>query len=178
MFSSLESLVLRGVSVLRDGQTVEVRLGTSAEDKRTTPEIRISMRHPRAYPAGFTPLVRQHHVVDNDVDNAVHGTGRSLGLAGASGCRNPASIAGRIGPWWWSGPVGEPLSATASRLRLLRARPETTGRRASSQRSKLLNAKALPKCIGKVCQRATATVAWQQPATRTLPVSTRGSRGR
>ncbi len=178
MFSSLESLVLRGVSVLRDGQTVEVRLGTSAEDKRSTPEIRISMRHPHAYPAGFTPTVRQNPVVNNDMDHAVHGAGRSLGLAGASGCRNPASIAGRIGPWWWSGPVGGPSSVAASRLRLLRARPETTGRRASSQRSKPLNAKTLPKRIGKACQRATASVAWQQPATRTLPVSTRGSRGR
>jgi hypothetical protein len=175
MFSTLESLVLRGVSVLRDGQTVEVRLGTSAEDHRTTPEIRLTMRHPHAYPAGFMPADWPAHVVhQDDVDAAVHGAGRPLGLAGVSGCRTPARIAGRITPGWWSGPVGGPKSAAASCLRLLRARPETSARAANSERSKPLNANALPGLARKARQRSTAKVAWYQPATRTPPGSTRG----
>jgi hypothetical protein len=178
MFSTLESLVLRGVSVLRDGQTVELRLGTSAEDKRTTPEIRISMRHPRAYSTGFTPTVRPVHVVDNDVDNAVPGAGRSLGRAGVSSCRTPAKIAGRISPWWWSGPVGGPKSAAASGLRLLRARPATSARAANSESPKPLNAKALRERSRKARQRSTVQLAGYQPAMRTPPVSTRGIGGR
>jgi hypothetical protein len=178
MFSTLESLVLRGVSVQRDGQTVELRLGTSAEDKRTTPEIRISMRHPHAYPAGFMPTERPDHVVQVDVDVTVHGAGRSLGLAGVSGCRNPARIAGRITPLWWSGPVGGPKSAAASCLRLLRARPEPSARSANSERPNLLNANALPGLARKVRWRSAVKVAWYKPATRTPPGSTRGIGGR
>src|SRR5712692_7905601 len=73
MFSTLESLVLRGVSVLRDGQTVELRLGASAEDQRTTPEIRVSVRHPQGYPIGFKPSERPDHAVANGMDEAVYG---------------------------------------------------------------------------------------------------------
>jgi hypothetical protein len=175
MFSTLESLVLRGVSVQRDGQTVELRLGTSAEDTRKTPEIRISMRHPRAYPAGFMPAERPDHAaVQDGVVRAVCGAGRPLGLAGVSGCRNPARIAGRITPGWWSGPVGGPKSAAVSYLRLLRARPETSARVANSERPNLLNVNGLQGRTLKARWRSTVKVAWPKPATRTPPGSTRG----
>jgi hypothetical protein len=178
MLSTLESLVLRGVSVLRDGQTVELRLGTSTEDKRMAPEIRISMRPARAYPAGFTPTDWHDHAAQVGVDVAVHGTGRSLGCAGVSSCRNPARIAGRITPEWWSGPVGGPKSAAASRLRLLRARIATTARAANSERPKPLYAKALQGIALQARQRSAVQLAWCKPATRTPPVSTRGNGAR
>ena len=160
MGSSLESLVLRGVSVLRDGQAVELRLGTSAEDQRTTPEIRFSMRPPQAYPAGFMPAERPDHAAKHGVDVTVPGAGRPLGLVGVSSRRNPARNAGRTNPWRWSGSVGGPKSAADSCLCLVRARTETTVREANSERPDRCSA---------------VTVAWIKRATGTPPVSTRGS---
>jgi hypothetical protein len=152
MFSTLESLVLRGVSVLRDGQTVEVRLGASAEDARMTPEIRVSMRPPQGYPIGFTPSERPDHVVTHGVDKAVYGAGRSLSCVGVLSRRNPARNAGRTNPKGRSGPSLRPNTRNAIALRVIGCQ-----------------ANAL-----QAIQRSTGTVAWCKPATRTPPASTRG----
>jgi hypothetical protein len=110
---TLESLVLRGVSVLCDGQAVELCRGAS-EANMQTPEVRISMRHPsQGYPqANPNPLAdRQDHDAKRDVALAAFGTGRSRGPAGVLSRRSPALPAGRTTPTGWSTP--ERLSATA-----------------------------------------------------------------
>ena len=110
---TLESLVLRGVSVLCDGKAVELCRGAS-EANMQMPEVRISMRHPsQGCPqANPNPLADQpDHDVKRDVALAAFGAGRSRGLAGVLSRRSPAVPAGRITPTGWSTP--ERLSATA-----------------------------------------------------------------
>jgi hypothetical protein len=103
----LQTLVLRGVSVLRDGQAVELCLGAS-EAAVSTPEVRISMRHPSlGYPqASFNsnadwPI----HDAKRDVGKASFGAGRSRSRAGVPSRRSPAPSAGRTTPCGWSTPV-------------------------------------------------------------------------
>ncbi len=100
---TLESLVLRGVSVLRDGQANGVCLGTSQATARS-PEVRVSMRHPSpGYPQAQPNAHAERLVVaKRDADDAAFGAGRSRGLAGVLSRRSPASRAGRTAPCWRS----------------------------------------------------------------------------
>jgi hypothetical protein len=103
---TLESLVLRGVSVLCDGRAVELCLGAS-EAAVQIPEVRISMRHlSPGYPqANPNPQAeRPVHVVKHDVDKAAFGAGRSRSRAGVLSRRSPAIPAGRTTPRGWSTP--------------------------------------------------------------------------
>jgi hypothetical protein len=103
---TLESLVLRGVSVLCDGKAVELCLGAS-EAALQTPEVRISMRHPSpGYPQANanSQAERPIHVVKRDADDAAFGAGRSRGRAGVLSRRSPAAPAGRTTPLGWSTP--------------------------------------------------------------------------
>ena len=111
---NLSSLVLRGVSVLGDGQTVNrLRRDASATAIAGAPTIRISMRHPSSgcQQAFMQPAERLVHEDENLVAQAVPGAGRSLSRAGVLSRRSPAVPAGRITPTGWSTP--ERLSATA-----------------------------------------------------------------
>jgi hypothetical protein len=74
---TLESLVLRGVAVLRDG-TVSLRRGAGVVAYRKTPEVRPSMRP--LSPSWFEslqPKQRPDHAVQNCADRTAIGTGRS-----------------------------------------------------------------------------------------------------
>jgi len=118
---TLESLVLRGVSVRCDGQAVELCLGAS-ETAVQTPEVRISMRHPsQGYPQANpnSPAEPAAHVAKRDADDAAFGAGRSRGRAGVLSRRSPAKLAGRTIPTGWSTP--ERLSAVPSDANSLRA---------------------------------------------------------
>lgn len=111
---TLESLVLRGVSVLCDGQAVELCLGAS-EAAIQTPEVRISMRHPSpGYPQANPNSQAEPAVHDakRGVDKAAFGAGRSRGHAGVLSRRSPATLAGRTTPCGWSTP--ERLSVKVS----------------------------------------------------------------
>lgn len=106
----LESLVLRGVSVLSDGRAVELCRGAS-EKAEQTPEVRFSMRHPSL---GY-PLANQNQRADaqdddvkRDVVSDVFGAGRSRGRAGVLPRRSPAVVAGRTVPCGWSTPERHP----------------------------------------------------------------------
>ena len=96
---NLESLVLRGVTVLRDGQAVELRRGTSYPATASTPEVVISMRHPSlGWRDGLNPPAkRQVQAVDDDcVAQAAIGAGRSLSRVGVSHSRGAATTASRL----------------------------------------------------------------------------------
>jgi hypothetical protein len=103
---TLESLVLRGVSVLCDGKAVELCLGAS-ETAVQSPEVRISMRHPSpGYPQANPNSLgdRQVHDVKRVADEAAFGAGRSRGRAGVLSRRSPAITAGRTTLRGWSTP--------------------------------------------------------------------------
>lgn len=90
----LESLVLRGVSVLSDGRAINPRLGTSAVVEVRNPEVQvISMRNPLPdYPPVFTGSAgyRVEAEPTADADAMVGGAGRSHGSAGFLGSRSLA----------------------------------------------------------------------------------------
>jgi hypothetical protein len=95
---TLETLVLRGVSVRCDGKTVELRRGASAQTTDWTPEIPFSMRRPSQGVIEQTEhdqlATRQHH--DHLMVARVAGAGRSLRSIGACGRRSLASNARRL----------------------------------------------------------------------------------
>jgi hypothetical protein len=94
----LDSLVLRGVTVLCDGQAVELRRGSSDPAGGSTPEVCISMRNPSlGWRTGFNaPAKRYHQAVDLDgVAQAAQGAGRSHGQVRVSCSRGAATFAAR-----------------------------------------------------------------------------------
>lgn len=80
----LESLVLRGSTVLMGGTAGNPRLGTSSAANAETPEVRISMRCPSLdWGQEFQPARRLRHVDYLRVDAlAAQGAGRSLSRSG------------------------------------------------------------------------------------------------
>jgi hypothetical protein len=78
---TLQSLVLRGVSVVCDGQNVGLRLGAESRTIRTTPEVRIHARRTlRNGERGFMPAQRPdgHANYDRMAVATALGAGRSL----------------------------------------------------------------------------------------------------
>ena len=145
---NLQNLVLRGVSVQRDGQTIGLRLVCKAGVG--APAVLVSMRHPsRGEPQANQPAGSPDHA-GNGVDRGAPGAGRSLRGAGALRGESLASSA------------GAPLAAASGTKALARALPPTgfTTRLSGMTRSP---AKA---------------PAWCQPAGRTRPASTRGKAAR
>ncbi len=74
---TLESLVLRGVAVLRDG-TVSLRRGAGVVAYGKNPEVRASMRPlSLGWFESLQPKQRFGHAVHNCADRTAIGTGRS-----------------------------------------------------------------------------------------------------
>jgi hypothetical protein len=95
----LESLVLRGSTVLVDGQAVELRRGTSGTASASAPEIHISMRLPSlGWRNGHNPPAKRiDQAVDYDcVAQAAEGAGRSQSQVGVSQRRGAATTAARL----------------------------------------------------------------------------------
>jgi hypothetical protein len=116
---TLQSLVLRGVSVVCDGQSVGLRLGAESQAAWPTTEIRTNPRHPsRNRERGFSPAQRidDHAEYDRMAASAASGAGRSLRRDGVLSRRSRASSAGSAIPTGWRKPEGTPKSMTAKRL--------------------------------------------------------------
>jgi hypothetical protein len=78
---TLQTLVLRGVSVVCDGHNVGLRLGAESRTVGTAPEVRIHPRRPsHNAERGFTPAQRpdDHADYDRMAAAAALGAGRSL----------------------------------------------------------------------------------------------------
>ena len=93
---TLRTLAPRGVSVVRDGQNVGLRLGVESQPAGQTPEIRVNPRHPSRNPErSFLPAQRPdaHAEYDRMAATAVSGAGRSLRCDGALIRRGAAIIA-------------------------------------------------------------------------------------
>jgi hypothetical protein len=180
---NLASLVLRGVSVLGDGQTVNLlRRDASYAGGAGAPTVRISMRHPSSgcRQAFMQPAGRPDHEDENLVAQAVPGAGRSLSRAGVLSRRSPARIAGRAILSGWSPAVGGPKPTAAAGLCLIKARPVAPVGVGTSGRLTAVNARALPSngnqpvTRTKASWRLTVVPAGVKPAGWTLPASTRG----
>ena len=116
---TLQSVVLRGVSVVCDGQSVGLRLGAESKPAWPTTEIRTNPRHPsHNRERGFMPAQRtdEHAEYDRMAASAATGAGRSLRCDGILSRRSRASIAGSAIPTEWRKPQGAPKSMTAKRL--------------------------------------------------------------
>jgi hypothetical protein len=78
---TLQTLVLRGVSVVCDGHNVGLRLGAESRTVGTSPEVRVHPRRPsHNAERGFTPAQRpdDHAEYDRMAAAAALGAGRSL----------------------------------------------------------------------------------------------------
>jgi hypothetical protein len=149
MHVTLPTLVLRGVSVQRDGQTIGLRLVCKAGVG--APAVLVSMRHPsRGEPqAGNEPAGRPYPAVSDRVDTGDSGAGRSLRGAGA--LRGESLASGARGP----------ITANSGITAKARALPPTG---------------FTTRLGGK--RYAAKAPAWCQPAGRTPPASTRGKAAR
>lgn len=105
-----QTLVLRGVSVVRDVVTGRTGLDR-ASAKTQTPALAFSMRHlSHRFPeAGYAPE-QQPLAANNRSKRAVRRAGRSGSCPGVPSFRMPALRAGRATPRWWSRAAGTPCS--------------------------------------------------------------------
>src|SRR5437763_16124045 len=119
---NLPSLVLRGVSVLGDGQTVNLlRRDAGYAASAGAPTVRISMRHPSSgcRQAFMQPAGRPVYEDEDLVAQAVPGAGRSRSRAGVLSRRSPARSAGQAIRFGWSPAVGGPKPTAAAGLCLI-----------------------------------------------------------
>lgn len=146
LLNTLESLVLRTVTVERASLTVELpRHGPGYQADSQTPEILISRRHPSqgAEPTRMRP---NDAIADDGVVKAVSGAGRSFCLASVPSRRSAVPATARANGC-------QPATRSVS---------FTTGNR------------NLPAAGTVKEKHPTVGVAWCKPATRTPPASTRG----
>jgi hypothetical protein len=173
--SHLESLVLRGVSVLGDGSAVGLRLGSYEADQPTkaTP---ISMRHPSPGCPTFVPETsgRQFPTASANGNCAALWAGR-LSRAGVLGRRSPAS-AGRTNVHRWSAAVGGPEFTAAARLCLPWAKQAASVADVLSRRPSSLHDVAFQRFQRDERRPQEMPAGLTGPATRTPPAaSTRGN---
>lgn len=115
----MESLVLRGVSVLGDGQAVGPRLGSYEAKPQSFKATPFSMRHPS--PGCRTPMPQtggRPFPTSSTNGNGARPVwaGRPGSRAGVLGRRSPAPSAGGTNVHRWSHAVGGPKFTAAVRL--------------------------------------------------------------
>jgi hypothetical protein len=173
MVSQVESLVLRGVSVLRDGLAVGLRLG-SYESQRQIKATPISMRHPSPGKPTFVPETkgRTFPTASTNGNCDAPWAGR-LSRAGVLGRRSPAQNAGRTGVHRWSPTAGGPQFTAAVRL-CLPAKHAASVADVFSRRPSTLDDSTFP-CRSTGRERQEMPAGLTGSATRTPPAaSTRG----
>src|SRR5262245_20042889 len=107
VLTTAESLVLRGVSVLGDGQAVSLRLG-SYEAKTQAKAIPFSMRHLSLGCHSTVQMIgrRPFPPGNPDGNETVERAGRPGSRAGVLVRRSPAIFAGRTFVYRWSAAEG------------------------------------------------------------------------
>jgi len=118
MFVQMKSLVLRGVSVKRDGYVVGARLGDCYLAGPRMPEIQVSLRPSIQVRPEAEPETRRARVDQPSAGNPpASRTGRSACFAGVLSSRTPTSFVGRSisSRWSWArGGSGLTAAATAA----------------------------------------------------------------
>jgi hypothetical protein len=178
--SHLESLVLRGVSVLRDGLAVSLRLGSyEVTEPQTTKATPFSKRHPSPGCAAFMPQT-SGRLFPNAGRNA-GGNGAApwagrLSRAGVLSRRSPADSAGWTSVHRWSATVGGPQFTAAVRLCPPWAKQAAPVADASFRRPSPLHDFAIRALGHHGHERQEVPAGITGPATRTPPAaSTRGN---
>ena len=175
--SHLESLVLRGVSVLGDGSAVSLRLG-SYEAKTQAPKATpFSTRHPSPGCQSDMPETsgRPFPTANANGNGAAPWAGR-LSRAGVLGRRSPAASAGRTNVKRWSHAVGGPKFTAAVRLCSSWAKQAASVADVLSGRPLTLHDFAFQRFQRDERGRQGPPAGITGPATRTPPAaSTRGS---
>jgi hypothetical protein len=165
----LKSLVLRGVSVLRDEVAVGLRLGTSAKASLHAPGIRNSNRHPA--PGCDKPDGQPGS--GPDVDYSTKGITPGAGRSRSLGCRVLPDAARTTPPGL--------TSAVAANIRAI---PACFAALASEDSLRILVARqseALPaehESAREVLEDLPVKPSWRKPAGRTPPVGMRANEGR
>jgi len=146
----LESLVLRGVAILRDELAVNSRLGTGKA--KETPEIPFSMRHPLASVQVYPQPAGRYSDADADPSaDDVLGAGRSRSCAGVLGrSARTAEPAIRFG--WSTSRGGSASAAVTGSGRLTTFTVASVSEEASRQ---------LPSRHPSSCSRGPSAVAMQ-----------------
>jgi hypothetical protein len=176
----LESLVLRAVSVLRDGVAVSLRLGSYEAKAQTSKATPFAMRHPSPGCAAIGPHTRGRTfpTANANGNGAVLWAGR-LSRAGVLGRRSPAASAGWASAERWSATVGGPRITAAVRLCLPWAKQAAPVADASFRRPSTLHDFAFQRTERGERERQATPAGMTGTATRTPPaVSTRGNGGR
>jgi hypothetical protein len=172
----LESLVLRGVSVLRDGLADGLRLGSYEAYKQIAKATPISMRHPSLGCATCMPerSGRPFPTASASGNGAVLWAGR-LSRAGVLGRRSPAINAGGTNVHRWCPVAGGPKFTAAVRLCLPWAKQAASVGDVFSRRLSVLHDFALQR-MGSEREQQEPPAGNTGPATRTPPAaSTRGN---
>jgi hypothetical protein len=181
---NLNSLVLRGISVLRDGVAVDARLGFSYLAVSQPREVCISsMRHGGC--TGSIESERWERVHNPPAGNPTPRTGRSGSQSGVHLRRTPTTVGGRvteiIGQPWNLGGSQPTAAAVSGRLAVpvVASVGKTDPASFPALFAGSLAARLWP------CATATAGLSsrnqsylWAKRDTRTQPVSTRGKTGR
>jgi len=136
----VESLVLRGVSVLGDGPAVSLRLGSYEGQTQIHKATPFTKRHPSPGCPTFMPETNGRHFPDANAqgNSAVRRAGRPGSRAGVLGRRSPAPSAGRTNVDRWSAAVGGPKFTAAARLCPVRAKQAASVADVSSRRASTL----------------------------------------
>jgi hypothetical protein len=178
----LETLVLRGVSVLCDGQANNLRRGTSGAAGRQTKANSPFERQPssgwmRVY---ANPIQRLDHAEHLDVGQAL-GAGRSRRHDSVVRCHS-AIREGRAIPLGTAGTRRGPKPAAARNLRWLPTRLSASASLSPSERSATASVSSRFTCTGKTnpVQRhgketSAVLLARSKPASGTFAARTRGT---
>jgi len=158
----LESLVLRGVSVLRDGQTDNLRLGTGYSAIGQNRPANLTMRHPSPDSRQeFTApaAVIEPAATDRGGDAGVGGAGRSHWHAGVSVVRSCSRTLGTITSPRWSLQRGGRKPMVNANLCLKQAHAAVSvGETAST----LPSPRTLPALAGLGSQPSLAQAPWKR----------------
>jgi hypothetical protein len=175
----LESLVLRGVSVLGDGLAVSLRLGSYETMPQTSKATPFSQRHPSHDCATAMPETngRPFPSANARGNSAVVWAGR-LSRAGVLSRRSPAAHAGRTNVLKrWSDAVGGPQFTAAARLCPEWAKQPAPVGDVFSGRPKTLHDFALVRFQRDERGRQGLPAGITGPATRTLTAASTRGRG-
>ena len=167
----VESLVLRSVSVLRDGQAVGLRLGSYTAKPQSPQATPFSMRHLSLGCEAMPERSGRPFPTGSANGNGIVLWAGRLSRAGVLDCRS------RTIDHRWSATVGGPLFTAAESLCLHRAKPTASVADATFRRSSELAAFSLARVFQRnerSLQQPPAGITG--PATRTPPAtSTRGN---
>jgi hypothetical protein len=180
VFSHLDSLVLRGVSVLGDGSAVSLRLGSYETKPQTAKATPFSMRHPSLGCQAVMPDTNGRTFPNANANGKCAAPWADrLSRAGVLGRRSPALSAGGTTIHGWSHAVGGPKFTTAVRLCPSWAKPAASVGDVFSGRSINLHDFAFSRIQRDEREPQESLAGNPGTATRTPPAaSTRGVGGR